>query len=256
VAVRIPRIFVSPEDVDSEGLTFSLHAAHYLRNVLRLGNGERVWAFDGSREYLVELVLSGKGLTEGRIIEVRHTAAREQFEVVLAVSCVRPGPFEQVLRHGTELGVSRFIPVLSARTTRRPVATKGRWQAVVASAAQQSGRVSCPEVEPPLPLDDLLTRQLHGHYPLLLSRSDPAQPILRIVEAERPGRVILLIGPEGGFERAEEVKAFEAGFRPVSLGPGVLRTETAAVVAAGMLVLWFDSVCQEGSPVRAWEPVA
>lgn len=246
--MRIHRICVAPEDVGVEWVVFSDRASHYLRNVLRLGLGDRVQAFDGTRECLVEVALSDKGSTAGRILEIRQEKARHTLGVILAVSCVRPGPFEEILRHGTELGISRFIPVLSARATRRPTEKKDRWESVVKAAAQQSGRVSCPEVEPPLGFERLLERQMGEHTRFILSLHERARPMIHVLAEDHPDRVLVLIGPEGGFDAAEEAKAFDGGFKPVSLGPGVLRTETAAVVAAGMLQLWHDSVCRQVLP--------
>jgi 16S rRNA (uracil1498-N3)-methyltransferase len=239
--VKRRRIFVSPEQLCEDRIVFSARDSHYLKSVLRLRAGDFVEIFDGTGEYSVQLDAGNSGTLIGCVQEARpREVPEERIHVTLAFSCVRPGPFADILRHGTELGVCRFVPVLSQRVTRRPTEKKERWEAIVKSAAEQCGRVRCPEVEPPITLALFLDRDPGDATRLLLSPDAEAAPILEILETERPCQVVLLVGPEGGFDREEEARAQRAGFLPVSLGPGILRTETAAFVAGGMFVMWHD----------------
>jgi 16S rRNA (uracil1498-N3)-methyltransferase len=245
--VKTHRIFVPPEECDPERIVFSERSAHYLRKVLRLGSGDRVHAFNGNGEYVVELIVAGRGPMTGRIVERLPAETRPRFELILAFACVRPGPFQEILRHCTELGVSRFIPILSTFSNRKPTEKKERWQAVVQSAAQQSGWMGCPEVESPLTLTRLLQQETPECSRLILSPHARSVPILEVLEEERPDRALVLVGPEGGFDASEEASALEKGFRPASLGSGVLRTETAAVVAVGSVMLWEEAFLRRPS---------
>ncbi len=160
---------------------------------------------------------------------------KKQAEIILAFGCVRPGPFEQILRHGTELGVTVFIPVITARVNRKPEYRKERWDSVIRSAVAQCGRVAVPYVEPPISLSELLKRDLSSQENLILSTRPDAKPLLRWLDQSSLDRTLILVGPEGGFEQTEELQALKVGFNPVSLGSYPLRTETAAILATGII---------------------
>lgn len=235
------RIFVSASQISGGQIVFSVKDIHYLKSVLRLRIGDPVQVFDGAHEYAVQLETGDAGNLIGRVLDrARQEDPADRFQVTLAFGCVRPGPFSEILRHGTELGVCRFIPLLSRRATRRPAEKKERWEAIVKSAAEQCGRVQCPEVEAPVVLEDFLGSDRRDHTRLLLSPSAQATPLLEILETERPSEAIVLVGPEGGFHEDEEAHAVRSGFVPVSLGSNILRTETAALMAGGLLLTWHD----------------
>lgn len=234
------RVFVQPQDTSSDTIVLSGRPAHYVHTVLRLKAGERLHVFDGYREYVVCLTASRHREVRGEIIETRKAEVRPELEMTLAFSCVRPGPIEEILRHGTELGVSRFVPVLSRRTTRRPREKKQRWESIIASAAAQSGRIALPELTPPITFDEFMQIAALFGKGLVLSTSADAVPMPAVLEQEAPGRLTLLVGPEGGLDPVEEATAVETGFIPVALGPYVLRTETTALVAVGLAATWFQ----------------
>ena len=234
------RVFVQPHVTSSDTIVLCGRTAHYVHTVLRLKTGDCLHVFDGHREYLVRLTASGPREVRGEIIETREVVVGQALEMTLAFSCVRPGPIEEILRHGTELGVSRFIPVLSRRTNRRPREKKQRWESIVASAAAQSGRVALPELTFPITFEEFMQIAALFGKGLLLSRSADAVPMPEILEQEPHDRLALLVGPEGGLDPVEEAMAVETGFIPVGLGPYVLRTETAALVAVGLAAMWFE----------------
>ncbi len=244
--MKRPRIYVPPEEFCEGSIAFSAKTTRYLKSVLRLSAGDSVAVFDGTGEYLVCLDAGTSGALIGRVQQALPREEPARIQVTLAFSCVRPGPFADILRHGTELGVCRFLPILSQRVTRRPLEKKERWAAVVKSAAAQCGRVYCPEVEAPVALEQFLARDPGQETRLLLSPDPEAAAMWEILETECPCEVVLLVGPEGGFDREEEAHAVRAEFRPVSLGPGILRTETAAFVAAGMVAMWHDWFLRRG----------
>lgn len=239
--MKVPRVFVLPAALSaamaSKRIALSGKEARYLGRVLRLKPGDRVEAFDGTCSCWVRLTELLRDEVHGEILEVTLPRA-VAIEITLAFSCVRPGPVEEILRHGTELGVSAFVPVLSARAQRRPESKKQRWDSIVAAACAQCGRVALPRVDPPVPLDRLLDQDLSSFVKLLLSPSLDAEPLLEDLHRLMPRRILILAGPEGGFDPSEESAALNAGFRPVSLGHGVLRTETAALTAVAAVVCW------------------
>jgi len=237
--LKLPRIYVPLNDVTSDRILFPPGAARYFRDVLRLKAGDNVEVFDGGTKHLVRLTRCEKREVAGEIISSREEVARPEPEITLAFGCVRPGPFQEILRHGTELGVSRFIPLITRRTTRRTEATKARWNTVVASAAAQSGRSRIPAVEEPVSLARFLERDWETDLKLVLSVHAAAQPLLTVLSSG-VSRVVLLVGPEGGLELSEEKEAEAAGFSPIGIGGGVLRTETAALASVAVIVNWYD----------------
>lgn len=236
--MTIRRIFLTPENLCREGVSFPPKTAHYLRKVLRLKPGDFVEVFAGEQQCLIRLAASARGELRGEIIESKVAELCAAGELVLAFSCVRPGPVEQILRHGTELGVSRFVPLLPVRAHRRPAEVKQRWQSIVAAASAQSQRAHMPVLSPPLNFDDFIQKEPAPASKILLSTEYGAEPLLAFLEKNSPCDITILVGPEGGLSDEEKAKAIEAGFCPVSLGTGILRTETAAVVAAAAVGMW------------------
>jgi len=232
------RVSLSPGELFQGRVQFSAANAHYIERVLRLKPGERIIVFDGSTEHLIALDRCRRGEVSGHVLGSTGRAAHEEFDLALAFACIRPGPLEEILRHGTELGVSRFIPVLTRRCTRRPGERKERWESVVASAAAQSGRVRVPVVEEPIDLDELLLRQDVPAHRILLSVCPGSAALPDVLEAWPAAGRTMLVGPEGGLEAAEAARALAAGFIAASLGPRTLRTETAALVAVGVAMMW------------------
>lgn len=236
--MKLRRLVISVDELVGNEVSFSTANAGYLHRVLRLGPGDHVKVFDGERDYLVELSEVTRAQVRGRVIE-EHTGTRDEgMEVILGFACIRPGPVEEILRHGTELGVSRFVPILSERANRKPEASKPRWRTIVASAASQCGRSLLPSVESPVSLATFLAEHPGPTTRILLSTASSAPPLLVVLERERPERIVLLVGPEGGFADSEKLEALRGGFLRASLGHCVLRAETAAVTAAGVVAAW------------------
>jgi 16S rRNA (uracil1498-N3)-methyltransferase len=245
------RIFLSPEELFQNEVTFPRKIAHYLRNVLRLKSGDYVEVLAGERQCKIRLTVHRTGEVRGEIVEFEAIERCVSEELTLAFSCIRPGPVEEILRHGTELGVSRFVPVLTLRANRRPREIKQRWGNIVAAAAAQSRRTRLPEVRSPLSFDDFLEATSDLATKILLSTSPDAEPILAFLGNYSACDVTILAGPEGGLDHTEVSKAIDAGFRPVSLGTGVLRAETAALVAAAAVAMVRQKSASRGETIQS-----
>jgi 16S rRNA (uracil1498-N3)-methyltransferase len=164
--------------------------------------------------------------------------------VTLALSPLKGDRMELVIQKATELGVAVVRPVITARTdaAARP-ALKGsrqeRWDKVASGAAEQCGRAVVPEVADTCTLAQLLAEPAADARRLLFLETE-GHPTLRSLEPP-DGAVLALVGPAGGWEPHELSRLFSAGFHPVSLGPRILRAETAAIAAvAALQVLWGD----------------
>lgn len=148
--------------------------------------------------------------------------------------------FELILQKLTELGVSRIVPYVSRRSTtleeREALHGKShRWPDVVLRAAKQCRRAVVPELFPVLSWEEATYRSSSADLKLILFEGEAPWSLREGVGGGRPDRVALLVGPEGGFDPAEVEDARGMGFLPVSLGPRILRTETAAIAAAAVV---------------------
>jgi 16S rRNA (uracil1498-N3)-methyltransferase len=172
--------------------------------------------------------------------------------LVLAVSPLKGDRMELVVQKATELGVAELWPVVTYRTdaAARPAlqgSRSGRWERVASGAAEQCGRAVVPHVAPTTTLDGLLARPFDGERVVLLET--PGQPPLAAVPVRSSASLLLLVGPAGGFEPAEADRLRAAGFHPASLGPRILRAETAAVAAVAIAqALWGDLGPRSPSP--------
>ncbi len=213
--------------------------SHQLRNVLRLERGSVITLLDGSgAAYPTRIEFLDAGEAAGRVVAKQSVRSEPGMVLTLYQCVLKRERFEWVLQKGTELGVSRFVPVISSRTVVRPAARLlskyERWSAIVREAAEQSRRGRLPTIEDPRLWDEALGRDA-GLRLLAWEEAcgDSAGLYAEIADAKE---VSLLVGPEGGISQAEAAAATERGWLPISLGPRVLRAETAAVAAATIVL--------------------
>jgi 16S rRNA (uracil1498-N3)-methyltransferase len=231
------RFFVPPGAFGAPGAVDLDACAHQLHAVLRLKAGARVVLLDGSGdECIAELTEVGARHAAGRVLERRACAAEPRLRLSLFQCTLKADRFEWVLQKGTELGVARFVPVISRRSVVRPAQALlpkyARWQAIVREAAEQSGRGCLPEIAPPLEWDAVAAA---GEGRRLLAWEQAGGAGLGVPQAaECP--VSLLIGPEGGLEACEVEAAQAAGWQVVTLGRRILRAETAAIAGIASLM--------------------
>jgi len=220
--------FVSPTAVRGNQIHFTPDQARQLRSVLRMREGEQMLALDGrGLSYLVELVHLGKKDALGRILETTPAAGEPAGDLILCQAISRSERFEWVLQKGVELGVTIFRPMLTRRTVRRSPgdAKWRRWRRIILEAAEQSGRGRLPLLDDPILFDNAIA----SAQGLALLPTVGASESARRALASASWPVTLFVGPEGGFDLQEVELARSFGVRPVSLGPRILRTETAAI---------------------------
>lgn len=236
------RFFVPAGSVRARHVTLGPELAHRLGRVLRLRVGDHVVLTEGgAHEYEVQITaVSGNALTANVIAE-RPPPHEPEVEVVLYQSLIRANRFDLVLEKGTEIGVSRFVPVAAARSiiqgNGEPSSARAeRWSRLVTEAAEQCGRGRLPRIEAPMALEDAVRRaQGLKLVPYEEERGLGLTAHLRALRV-RPALVSLLIGPEGGFDPAEIALARDNGWTSVSLGPRVMRSETAGIIASALVV--------------------
>jgi 16S rRNA (uracil1498-N3)-methyltransferase len=228
-----PRLFVPGPLAEGAAVTIEGLQAHYLGRVMRVAEGDAVVLCDNvTGEWTARVAAIGKR----DLVLVPETLTRPREEVpdfTLCAALLKKDRFDLVLEKATELGVRRIQPVI----TRRCVADRlnpERARAIVTEAAEQCARTALPELVEPVKLDALLKRWPEDRALFFADEAGGAPAATAF--AAHSGPAALLIGPEGGFDDAEReaVRALPQA-RAVSLGPRILRGETAAIAAA---VLW------------------
>lgn len=219
--------------------------AHYAGRVLRLKPGSELTLFDGTGGEYASTVVAVSGGTirlETGAYLPRDTESPLQIHLVQGVS--RGDRMDFVVQKATELGAVRVSPVLTERSVVRLDAARAsrrrdHWIGVARSACEQCGRNVVPEIDPPVAFASWFEANADGGCRLMpMAGADGS-----IASVARPGRrVTLLVGPEGGLSTAEARQAAMHGFEAVSLGPRVLRTETAALTAVAVIQSHFGDL--------------
>ncbi len=252
----MPHYFVPPENI-SEGFFFlkGPEAAHIAR-VARHKVSDLIEIFDGQgRKYLarIDRIAGGRELEGTLLSELPEPAPRR--ELWLYAAMIHRDRFEAVLEKGAEIGVSKFCPILTSRTEiklrhENKRAKLERWSSVVLAACKQSGRARLPRIDPPLTIEKALDA-LRGTPTVIAWEREKSCGLERALAAASAAsndpalsRVNLLIGPEGGFSEEEVQAAVSAGAVPFTLGPHVLRAETAALVASALILHQPEPVTQ------------
>ncbi|MHC4157868.1 MAG: RsmE family RNA methyltransferase [Planctomycetota bacterium] len=235
------RFFVGSENIGGKEAVLR-EQAHQIRDVLRLEAGEKIVVLDNKgAEFEVELTAVGKGEVKGRILEKREAKGEPGVKLVLYQSMLAREKFERVLQKCTEVGVSRFVPVISKRSIVRDsggITEKKltRWRRIIQEAAEQSHRGRIPGLSPPAAIEKAMDGIEGYGYSLIASPGAGGGSVGDCLKGYNGGEVALFVGPEGGFTKEEVKRCVEKGAKTFSLGKRVLRTETAAVVASALIL--------------------
>jgi 16S rRNA (uracil1498-N3)-methyltransferase len=213
--------------------------AHHLGRVLRAVPGQMFELSDGSTVWLGRIESVGRDRVEFTLME--PVAAREPaLRLVLLLSIVKFDRFEWCLEKATELSVSEVVPLAAARSEKGLVAAApkrlARWGKILLEASQQSRRVRAPVLRRPLkPADGFCQFAGKGSFALLLSERREAPLLKEELAGRAASAAVVAIGPEGGWTDGEFAAARVAGFAEASLGPQILRTETAVTAALAIV---------------------
>jgi 16S rRNA (uracil1498-N3)-methyltransferase len=222
----LPRLFVRPQLGAGVSVDLDAGQANYLGNVLRLKEGAELLLFDGtSGEWLARVSQAAKKRMS--LAVERQTRAPEAIpDVWLAFAPVKRAQTDWLIEKATELGAARLIPVMTQRTVAERVRLD-RLEAIAIEAAEQCGRTRLPVIAEPISLKQLLaSRDVRRLYFADEGGGEPA------AKAFEPGSALILTGPEGGFadEEREAIRAADNSVA-ISLGPRILRAETAALAS-------------------------
>lgn len=241
------RFFIQPDAIQGETVVLSREQSRHLVSVLRLLPGQSIELFDGGGSIYQATITK----TIGRQVECSVTArcARDKkhcFPLTLAQGVLKGKKMDLVLQKATELGVDTFVPTVTRYCDQQGTLEQRmrRWQRIVIEACKQCGRNTAMHISPVQTLESIDCALFP--YPLFCWEGKHNSRIGAGFFTD-PGSVLLLIGPEGGFHESEVDWARENGCVPISLGPLVLRAETAAIAAVG-IVQYLSMLSADSSP--------
>ena len=240
------RFFIPDDRIIQNTVTIKGAPVHRLRNVLRLGTGDRIVVLDDSGwEYEVELRTIHENVVEGAVTGKTRSAGEPVTRITLYQALLKGSSFEYVLQKCTEIGVSAFVPLTCDRcvATRPSNSRFARWQRVILEAAQQSRRGKLPVMHPAARFHDIF-ESLTGDSVLLWEEEHRGfRDILRsLLTPGHSHEINLFVGPEGGFSSEEVAFARSHGIISAGMGNRILRAETAGLAAAAVTLYEFGDL--------------
>lgn len=243
------RFFIPAEQINANMVILKGADRHHLLNVMRQTVGSRITVLNGrGSEYVVVITEIGPEFVTGEIVETVTRAAEPRLKIRLAQSLPKADKFELLLQKNTEIGVSVFQPALTERSTIKldsatAAKKEERWRKIIQEAAEQSGRQVVPLLEPARTWTEVLDHLPPGLV-LIPWEGEREVSLKRILTGipEALETITIMIGPEGGFSHAEVNQARDRGAVPVTLGPRILRTETAGLVVSTALLYHYGDL--------------
>jgi 16S rRNA (uracil1498-N3)-methyltransferase len=234
--MRLTRIYQPQALNTGQIVNLSKEAAGHLVRVLRLQVGDEFMVFNGKAgEFRAIIIELNKGTVTVKLGEFDAVSRESSLQITLAQAVLRSDKMDYILQKAVELGVTRFIPLLTAHSTLKLVPERWQkrslhWQGVMLAACEQSGRTRLPKLENPMTFD-VATTAIKADQRIIL------QPCAKQTINSLPccQSVALLVGPEGGWSENELKCARVAAYSPMHVGPRILRAETAGLAAVSIL---------------------
>lgn len=242
----MPRFFVKPENILSDSIIIDGDDVKHIKNVLRLRCNDIITLCDGAgTDYTVRIEKFESNLIYTDIMEKRKNMTEPPVEVVLFQGIPKSDKMDLIVQKSVELGISRIIPVITERTvvvlrTEKDKETKiKRWQRIAMEAAKQSNRGIIPKVDLPLDFKKALESSAQMDLGIIPYEKENAKSLKDALKNFNARSIAVFIGPEGGFSEKEMDEAANAGLISVTLGPRILRTETAGIAVLSVVMYEF-----------------
>jgi len=240
------RFYLAPEDWNPDALMLRGSEAHHAGHVLRLERGDKVVVFDGrGRELTAEVAAAKSSEIQLRKLHEAKTPPL-RCQIALAQAIPKGKNMDLIVQKAVEIGAAEIAPIVSDRTVVRvdeesAAAKQAKWQTIAIEAAKQCGQNWLPQVHAPQTMPQFFQHSHRFDLQLIGSLQSDAVHLKKILaeysaeHGDRPKSVLMLVGPEGDFTPAELSLARSHGCRPITLGPIVLRVETASIYCLSIL---------------------
>ena len=244
--MSIHRFYISPQNWDPRALILRGSEAHHARDVLRLQQRDRVVVFNGcGREVTAEIAdLNRDEVSLRKLQEIETPPLR--CRMTLGQAIPKGKNMDLIVQKAVEIGAAEIAPLISERTivdldTKEAEQKREKWQQIAIEAAKQCGQNWLPTVQTPRKLKDFFAQQAASELRLIGSLQPDAIHLKKVLgdyteqHGDRPQSVLMMVGPEGDFTPAELALAKSHGCRPITLGPIILRVETASIFCLSVL---------------------
>ncbi len=243
------RFFLDRKKILSDRPTLTGPDVKHIRTVLRLKPGEEISLFDGKgSEYRARITASTPRAITLAVLERFPSISESPAEITIAQALLKARKMDRIVRQATELGIYALIPLMAERSVARPeperwAEKEQRWESIAQESLKQCGRSQIPRLGPPTSFKELVGTPQFYDLKVIFHHGNPGLKSRPYQSDARDVRKLLaLIGPEGGFTSEEVKLALEGGFVCVSLGPRILKADTAAVAACAILQYAFGDV--------------
>jgi 16S rRNA (uracil1498-N3)-methyltransferase len=244
------RFFIENADFIGSQAVISGSDARHIKTVLRLKTGDAVEIIDGTgMEYTAQITGFLSGTVALRILEKRISKTESHVKITIAPGMLKDKKMDELVRRLTELGISCWAPFFAARSVPRPAPRRlasrtARWQKIAVEALKQCRRSHMPEINVPVAFKEILSLSQGSDLKVIFWENQAPDTVSsNLVPGDKSCRkIFVLLGPEGGFTHEEIELARSCGFVTASLGPRILRAETAVVAAAVMMQFIFGDM--------------
>ena len=249
------RFYITKDQIKDNEVTITGSDVNHIKNVLRLKAGDQIEVFDSAQKVytckISEFSAKGGSASGGilcSILSQKVSEIESPIKVTLAQCLPKGKKMDLIIRMATELGVNKIIPVISERSIPKIEGKEKKriehWQITAREASEQSGRSVVPEIAPLTSFKDLIKSAKDYSLAIMPWEGEEKISLKNILTGSLAhwltGSLLIIIGPEGGFSRAESNEAKEAGFKLASIGKRILRCETAAVSTLSQIFYEFD----------------
>lgn len=236
------RFFIDPSEISKDKPVIEGPDAHHITSVFRLKSGDEILLVDGTGfEYRAELISTSKNQVTVAVVEQYAVRTESQTKISVGQGYLKDKKMDMLIRHLTEIGITRWIPMISEYSIPQPDKKKNdarieRWVTIAREAVKQCGRTRVPEIVSPVSFRDAVKNSGDMDLKIIFYENE-ARPLGQTLlpGAPPPSGILVFFGPEGGFSTKEIELAISAGFVTASLGPRILRAETASIAACALM---------------------
>lgn len=239
------RFFVEPANIKDHYVYIdNQEDINHIKKVLRLSQNDTIMICDGhGKEYKASIEEINHKEVKAKMLEASVSSGEPSIRVTLYQGIPKAAKMEYIIQKVTELGIENIVPVMMHRTVVKFDGQKGqqkkvrRWQRIAYEAAKQSNRGRIPKVFAPISYDEAIGQMSRMDIPLIPYEQEQSNALKDVLKDRTDAKSIgIMIGPEGGFDDEEVKKAKELGLSPITLGPRILRTETAGMAVLAILM--------------------